>query len=52
MAGFLLGSVFALAMRDTITGPVAWLLIGWTARQQVDRKLGIPPTAAEAVERA
>ena len=38
MAGVLLSSVFGLTLRDNIVGPLAWLLIGWIAREEVDRR--------------
>jgi hypothetical protein len=34
---YFLGSVFGYSIRDTISGPLAWLLIGWTVREYVDR---------------
>ncbi len=37
MSCYLLGSVFGYSIRDSITGPLAWLLIGWTAREHVER---------------
>lgn len=37
LAGYFLGSIFGVCIRDTIGGPLAWLLIGWTAREYVRR---------------
>lgn len=39
IAALFLGSVFGLAIRDTITGPLAWLIIGWIIKEQVDHTL-------------
>jgi len=36
LAGFFLGSVFGYSIRDTIGGPLAWLLIGWMVRESVE----------------
>lgn len=40
LAGYLLGSVFGTAIRDTVNSPLAWLLIGWVVREQVDQTEG------------
>ncbi|MGH2668619.1 MAG: hypothetical protein ACRDH5_05775, partial [bacterium] len=36
LCGIFLGSIFGLAARDTIAGPLAWMIIGWTVREDVD----------------
>ncbi len=36
MSGFCLGSVFGGAARDTVSGPLMWLVLGWTVRMSVD----------------
>jgi len=38
MCGFVLSSVFGVAPRDTISGPLGWLMIGWIVREDVDRR--------------
>ncbi|HET6373187.1 MAG TPA: hypothetical protein VFG76_07760 [Candidatus Polarisedimenticolia bacterium] len=43
MSGIFLGSVFGQAARDTISGPLAWLIIGWTVRQTVEHAPGAAP---------
>ncbi|HKY32196.1 MAG TPA: hypothetical protein VJV23_06645 [Candidatus Polarisedimenticolia bacterium] len=37
LCGAFLGSVFGGAVRDTITGPLLWLTVGWTLREGVDQ---------------
>ena len=39
VCGVLLNSVFGLALRDNITGPTAWLLIGWIIKEDIDKKI-------------
>jgi len=46
LCGVFLGSIFGLALRDMIAGPIAWLLIGWTIRQEVDHRMGTNPREA------
>lgn len=41
-----LGSVFGLAARDSIVGPILWLLVGWTVREVIDRQEAADPTEA------
>ena len=38
MAGIILSSVFGITMRDNIIGPFAWLLVGWIAKEEVERR--------------
>jgi hypothetical protein len=46
VAGFFLSSVFGASIRDSISGPLAWLLIGWIAKESVEmareRNLELP----------
>jgi hypothetical protein len=42
LSGYFLGSIFGYSIRDTISGPLAWLLIGWTVREYVDRSEETP----------
>jgi hypothetical protein len=37
LSAVFLGSIFGGSIRDSISGPVAWLLIGWTVREYVER---------------
>jgi hypothetical protein len=48
MGAFFLGSLFGLSLRDTISSPLAWLLIGWIIREAVDRReeAALPAAAA------
>jgi hypothetical protein len=39
LAGLFLGSVFGSAARDTITGPLLWLVVGWVIKEDVDARL-------------
>ncbi|HET9480227.1 MAG TPA: hypothetical protein VFP98_00590, partial [Candidatus Polarisedimenticolia bacterium] len=48
IAGTLLSSLFNVAPRDTITGPLCWLVIGWIAREEVDRRLEAAPAKVPA----
>jgi hypothetical protein len=42
ISAFALGSIFGGCIRDTISGPLAWLLIGWTVREYVENSEGRP----------
>ena len=49
MCGVFLSSIFGITLRDSISGPLAWLLIGWTASEMVaSRQAALPGTPAEA----
>ncbi|HEY3175483.1 MAG TPA: hypothetical protein VGK94_06940 [Candidatus Polarisedimenticolia bacterium] len=49
MCGAFLSSVFGISLRDTISGPLGWLLIGWTARELVaSREVALAGVAAAA----
>jgi hypothetical protein len=37
VAAYVLGSVFGVDVRDSVNGPVAWLVIGWVVKEAVDR---------------
>ncbi|MBI3450706.1 MAG: hypothetical protein HY049_17555 [Acidobacteria bacterium] len=37
LAAFFLGSLFGQCLRDSVSAPFAWLLIGWTIRETVER---------------
>ena len=41
LSGLFLGCVFGMAARDSITGPLMWLVIGWSIREDVDMKTGV-----------
>lgn len=43
MTSVIVGSVFGGMIGDQITGPVIWLLIGWTVKESVDRAVGPAP---------
>lgn len=45
LCGFVLSSVFGVSPRDTISGPLGWLMIGWVAREMVDRQEAVPGPA-------
>jgi len=36
LCGAILGSVFGLTLRDIITGPFLWLVVGWTLKEDLD----------------
>jgi len=48
LAAYFLGSIFGQNLRDIVNAPFGWLLIGWTVRETVNRKIAAesPPAAA------
>jgi hypothetical protein len=38
MCGVFLSSVFGVTPRDTITGPLIWMIVGWVIRADLDRR--------------
>lgn len=49
MCGVFLSSVFGITLRDSISGPLAWLLIGWAAVEMVSMKDAAQSAAPSAV---
>ncbi len=47
LCGIALSSVFGVAPRDTVSGPLCWLIIGWIVRETVDEREGVATVASE-----
>ncbi len=49
LCGAFLGSVFGGAVNDAMSGPLCWLVIGWSVREHADRFQAGSPALARAV---
>ncbi len=48
VAAAFLGSIFGASVRDTVNGPLVWLLIGWIVKEAVRRPAGASELQAPA----
>lgn len=42
MAAYFLGSVFGATARDSVNGPIVWLVLGWIVKESVERSGDAP----------